>query len=64
MTTTIDVIYEGGVLRPLQTLDWQEGEQHTLTYRRTLPLPAQIRRAEAWRRFAAETTSSRRARRD
>jgi len=39
MTTTIDVVYEGGILRPLQTLDWQEGEQHTLTVRADV-LPA------------------------
>ncbi len=30
MTKTIDVVYEGGILRPLQTLDWQEGKCYTL----------------------------------
>ncbi len=30
MTTINDVIYGGGILRPLQTLDWQEGKCYTL----------------------------------
>ena len=37
MTTTIDAVYEGGILRPLQTLDWQEGEQHTVTVQEGAP---------------------------
>lgn len=37
MTTTIEVIYEQGILRPLGPLDWQEGEQHTLTVQDDAP---------------------------
>ena len=37
MTTTIEVVYEQGVLRPLGPLDWQEGEQHTLTVQDDAP---------------------------
>jgi len=55
MTKTIDVVYEGGILRPLQALDWQEGEQHTLTVQENAPaaLPDPASMAEIW----AEITS-------
>ncbi len=56
MTTTIDVVYEGGILRPLQTLDWQEGEQHTVTVQAAPPAapsePASM--AEIWANITAQ----------